>query len=104
MYFSILLDTVLVYIFIFFLLFPDAAIFIFLHGGYWQMQSLGRESYEFIAGPLHKNNIKSIFIGYELCPDVTLSAIIQQVQTATNQCVEYARRKKSRCVCLVFFY
>jgi len=74
----------------------DAPIFVFIHGGYWQMKEIERQTYEFIAKNLHQNNIKSIFIGYELCPDVTILEIIQEIETAAKKCVEYAKQKGSK--------
>ncbi|RZC38009.1 kynurenine formamidase [Asbolus verrucosus] len=74
----------------------DAPIFIFVHGGYWQVKEITRESYHFIAKNLHKNDIKSIFVGYDLCPDVTIPEIACQIEKAAQKCIEYAKEKKSK--------
>ncbi|KAJ8942779.1 hypothetical protein NQ318_002939 [Aromia moschata] len=46
----------------------DAPFFIHIHGGYWQEQSITHVTNAFIAKSLYKSSIKSILIGYELCP------------------------------------
>ncbi|KAJ3640707.1 hypothetical protein Zmor_027251 [Zophobas morio] len=79
----------------------DAPIFVFVHGGYWQEESLKRDTYHFLATPLYKNGIKSIFVGYELCPKVSLPEIVKEIEVATKKCVEYAKENKSKGVHLV---
>lgn len=71
-------------------MFLDAPIFIFIHGGYWQEPSIRKEVYWFIAKNLYKNNIKSIFIEYELCPKVTMPTIVENIQLALKECLKYA--------------
>ncbi|XP_044262418.1 kynurenine formamidase-like [Tribolium madens] len=74
----------------------DAPILVFVHGGYWQKEYLNRATYHFLAPILHKNGIKSMFIGYELCPKVTLSQIINEVVVATKKCLNYAKENGSK--------
>ncbi|XP_063906315.1 kynurenine formamidase-like [Zophobas morio] len=75
---------------------PGAPILIFLHGGYWQTAEITRSSYHFIAEPLHPHNIKTLFVGYDLCPHVTLPDIVRQIQVAAKKCLEYAKQTKSK--------
>jgi arylformamidase len=74
----------------------DAPLFVFVHGGYWQEQTLTRDTYHFIATNLHKRGAKSMFIGYELCPSVPLTKIIEEAEVATKKCIDYARKHKSK--------
>jgi arylformamidase len=74
----------------------DAPILMFFHGGYWQTKELSRASYHFIAKTLHQHNIKTIFVGYDLCPDVTIPQIVHQVGQSARKCLEYAKEKRSR--------
>ncbi|KAJ8969542.1 hypothetical protein NQ314_001694 [Rhamnusium bicolor] len=74
----------------------DAPVFIHIHGGYWQEESITHNINSFIAKYLHKYNIKSIYIGYELCPKVTLQQIFNNIEKAVTKCLEYARKHKSR--------
>lgn len=69
---------------------------IFIHGGYWQTKELSRFSYHFIAKNLHQQNIKTAFIGYDLCPEVTIFQIFQQIQNGIKKCLQYAKAAKSK--------
>ncbi|XP_967565.1 kynurenine formamidase [Tribolium castaneum] len=74
----------------------EAPIVGFVHGGYWQKEYLNRSTYHFLAPILHKNGIKSMFVGYELCPKVTLDQIITEITLATKQCLKYAHENGSK--------
>ncbi|VEN45343.1 unnamed protein product [Callosobruchus maculatus] len=78
----------------------SAPIFIFIHGGYWQEALVTHDTYVFIAKNLHKLNVKTIFIGYELCPNVTVEQIQKNVEHALRICLEYAKNMKSRSIYL----
>ncbi|GLV41263.1 Kynurenine formamidase [Carabus blaptoides fortunei] len=74
---------------------PDSApIFIFVHGGYWQ--ELSKDNSSYAAQSFYKYNIKTIVIGYTLCPEVTLNDIVKEIEQATKHCVEYAKKYGSR--------
>jgi arylformamidase len=67
-----------------------APLFAFIHGGYWQRN--GKETFACTAaGPL-ANGMDVAFLGYTLCPDVTLSAIVAEVAEA----VRWLRREGPR--------
>lgn len=72
----------------------DAPILVFVHGGYWQ--ELSREVSRYPAEPLHKSRVKTIVVGYDLCPAATLAEIINQVQNAARFVFEYAEKMGSR--------
>jgi len=53
---------------------------VFFHGGYWQR---GEKSlYEFIAQPYSEAGVSVVFIGYDLCPAVTVTQISEQAREA----------------------
>ncbi len=63
------------------------ALAVFVHGGYWQ--SLDPSSFSHVAQGLNACGVAVAVIGYDLCPDVTMATIIQQVRSA---CVALYRR------------
>ncbi|GLV41261.1 Kynurenine formamidase [Carabus blaptoides fortunei] len=76
---------------------PDSApIFIFYHGGYWQQ--LCKEDSSFAAQSFYKHNIKTIVIGYSLCPEVTMYEMVKEIEQATSKCIEYAKKSGSRSI------
>nr|CAI5847485.1 unnamed protein product [Callosobruchus analis] len=76
----------------------SAPIFIFIHGGYWQEAQVTHDTYVYVAKNLHKLNVKTIFIGYELCPNVTVEQIQKNVEHALGVCLEYGKNMKSRSI------
>lgn len=67
-----------------------APLFAFIHGGYWQRNA--KETFACTAaGPL-ANGMDVAFLGYTLCPEVTLSAIVAEVAEA----VRWLRREGPR--------
>nr|XP_026484607.1 kynurenine formamidase isoform X1 [Vanessa tameamea] len=72
----------------------DSPILVFVHGGYWQ--ELSREVSRYPAQPLHRFRIKTIVVGYDLCPAATLPEIIDQILNAARFVFEYAEKMGSR--------
>ncbi|XP_041974214.1 kynurenine formamidase isoform X2 [Aricia agestis] len=72
----------------------DSPILVFVHGGYWQ--ELSREVSRYPAEPLHRFRIKTIVVGYDLCPSATLPEIVNQIQNAAHFIFEYAEKMGSR--------
>ena len=67
-----------------------APLFAFIHGGYWQRNA--KETFACTAaGPL-ANGMDVAFLGYTLCPDVTLSEIVDEIA----QAVRWLRREGPR--------
>lgn len=59
-----------------------APLFAFIHGGYWQRNA--KETFACTAaGPL-ANGMDAAFIGYTLCPEATLSEIIDEIAAAVR--------------------
>lgn len=57
-----------------------APLHVFLHGGYWQ--SMERSDFSFIARGLNARGIAVAVVGYSLCPEVTLAAIVDETRDA----------------------
>lgn len=53
---------------------------LFIHGGYWR--SLDRSMFSHVAGGLGAHGIAVAVAGYDLCPDVALGAILDQMRAA----------------------
>lgn len=67
-----------------------APLFAFIHGGYWQRNA--KETFACTAaGPL-ANGMDVAFLGYTLCPEATLSEIVDEIASA----VRWLRREGPR--------
>jgi arylformamidase len=66
------------------LFFPDATghtpLALFVHGGYWR--SLEASSFSHVSAGLNARGIAVAVAGYDLCPNVTIGQIINQIRTA----------------------
>ncbi|XP_052753879.1 kynurenine formamidase isoform X2 [Galleria mellonella] len=72
----------------------DSPILVYVHGGYWQEMS--REISRYPALPLYRSKIKTIVVGYDLCPTATLAEIVNQILSAAKFVFEYAEKMDSR--------
>ena len=59
---------------------PNAPLYVFVHGGYWQGGD--KAFYSFIAEPFVKSGIDVAIIGYQLCPESSMTGIVNQIRTA----------------------
>lgn len=73
---------------------PEAPLFVFIHGGYWQ--ELDKWNSAYVVGPLVQHGMRVIVIDYELCPRVSLGQLVQQVQKSFRWISEYVKRNKVR--------
>jgi arylformamidase len=66
------------------LFFPDATghtpLALFVHGGYWR--SLEHSTFSHVAAGLNARGIAVAVAGYDLCPQVTIAQIVEQIRTA----------------------
>jgi len=69
----------------------DAPLVIFIHGGFWRMRS-PREYSHMAAGP-NAHGVTVAVVGYDLCPQVTLAAIIGEIRAA---CLYLWREQRKR--------
>jgi arylformamidase len=66
-----------------------APLALFIHGGYWR--SRDPSSYSHLAAQLNTRGIAVAIAGYDLCPQVTIAAIIDQMRAA---CLFLWRKRK----------
>lgn len=66
------------------LFFPDESgttpLAMFVHGGYWR--SLDPSQFSHVARGLNARGVAVAVVGYDLCPQVTVAAIIEQIRDA----------------------
>jgi arylformamidase len=62
---------------------------VFIHGGYWQ--ALDGSSSSHLAGGLNAHGIDVAVPSYDLCPDVSVADIIEQMRTATRELAKLGR-------------
>jgi arylformamidase len=73
-------------------LFPgsdDGPIVVFIHGGYWQ--ALDGSSFSHCARGLNAHGIAVAVPSYDLCPNVTVDTIIQQMRAAARELARLGR-------------
>merc|ERR1712055_615408 len=66
----------------------DSPIFVFVHGGYWSAGDNNAHSY--IANQFYKNKIVTVMPEYDLCPNVKITEISQQIKEAVEFVVKFA--------------
>jgi arylformamidase len=67
----------------------EAPIVVFIHGGYWQ--ALDNSFFSHLARGLNAHGVSVAIPGYDLCPDVTVDDIIQQMRAATRELARLGR-------------
>lgn len=67
-----------------------APLLVFIHGGYWR--ALSKDLHSFIAEPYVTQGVAVAMIGYGLCPDVTMDALIGHAQAGLDWVVDHAAR------------
>jgi arylformamidase len=63
---------------------------LFIHGGYWQ--GLDPSFFSHMARGLNARGIRVAIAGYDLCPDVTVGAITEQIIRATERLFRLTNR------------
>jgi arylformamidase len=59
---------------------PARATFVFIHGGYWR--ALDKSDVSFVAAPFVAQGIAVAVVNYDLCPDVSIAAIVDECRRA----------------------
>jgi arylformamidase len=57
---------------------------VFLHGGYWQYRTSGKDGVSFLAPPLLEQGCAFAAIQYALCPEVDMDGMVDQVRDALD--------------------
>jgi len=68
-----------------------APLALFIHGGYWRSRDPSSSSH--LAAELNARGVDVAIAGYDLCPQVTIAAIIEQMRAA---CLFLWRKRKQR--------
>ncbi|XP_023247131.1 kynurenine formamidase [Copidosoma floridanum] len=76
----------------------DAPIFIFIHGGYWM--EFSKDLSGFSVPNFVAHGIKVVVAGYDLCPNVRLTDIVQQIKLLVEKIIILAQSLKSKCIWL----
>jgi arylformamidase len=69
----------------------EAPLALFIHGGYWRTNHWS--SYSHMAAHLNTRGVDVAVAGYDLCPQVTIAAIIDQLRAA---CLFVWRKRRQR--------
>lgn len=77
------------------MIFTDAPICVYVHGGYWLRRDL-HYKHGYVALPLHPAGSKYIAVEYDVCPNFTVEEINQQICKAAKFIHNYAERFGSR--------
>jgi arylformamidase len=67
----------------------EGPIVVFIHGGYWQ--AFDASSFSHLAAGLNVHGISVAIPSYDLCPNVAVADIIQQMQTAARELARLGR-------------
>ena len=65
------------------------AIVVFIHGGYWQ--ALDGSFFSHLAGGLNAHGIDVAVPSYDLCPNVSVGDIVEQMRTASRELAKLGR-------------
>lgn len=74
-------------------------IVVYIHGGYWQELTKNQSAY--CVSPLIENGYRVIILDYDLCPNVKLEEIVQQIQKAMKFVFDYAGSSDAQSVTIV---
>jgi arylformamidase len=67
----------------------DGPIVVFIHGGYWQ--ALDGSFFSHLAGGLNSHGVGVAIPSYDLCPDVTIGRIIEQMRMASRELARFGQ-------------
>ncbi len=65
-----------------------APLHVFIHGGYWQ--ALDKQSFSYLAEPIHQNGECAAILNYGLCPEFSIIQIMQQIRQAITWLMAHA--------------
>jgi len=60
----------------------DAPVQLYIHGGFWRAQS--KEDHSYVARTFVSAGVTTVVMGYDLCPQVTLTDIVRQTRAAIS--------------------
>lgn len=77
----------------------DAPIIVFVHGGFWQ--GMNKHTSSYAIKPYVEHKAKVFVIDHDLCPDVTLEAVVKQFEKAVENIFNYAADHGTKSVSFV---
>lgn len=77
----------------------DAPIIVYVHGGFWQ--GMNKHTSAYTLKHFVENQAKVFVIDHDLCPDVSLSEIVNQFQNAAEKIFNYAAEHQSKSVSFI---
>ncbi|XP_063699075.1 kynurenine formamidase [Culicoides brevitarsis] len=69
----------------------DAPLFVYIHGGYWQM--LTKDSSAYCVEPLVRAGFRVLIVNYSLCPKIPLTGLIQQIRNCMKFIGNYGKER-----------
>lgn len=57
---------------------------------------LNRDISSYVVQPLYKHGFKVAILGYDLCPEVTLPALVKEITNGFLKCINYAKNNGIR--------
>ncbi|XP_037910101.1 kynurenine formamidase-like [Hermetia illucens] len=72
---------------------------VYIHGGYWQ--DFSKDISAFWLAPYLENGCRVILVGYDLCPAVTLSELVNEIKDGLKYCLEYAAETNAKAVSII---
>ncbi|MEM7405297.1 MAG: alpha/beta hydrolase [Pseudomonadota bacterium] len=61
---------------------PGAPVLVFIHGGYWRATNITKSTYSHLAHPFVAAGATVVLPEYDLCPDVRIGDIVDQMRKA----------------------
>lgn len=74
----------------------DAPIYIYIHGGYWQIVDICKEVSAHGVAPLVAAGIKVIVMNYEKCPNVSLERLVEEMERAIEFILDFGLKQGTR--------
>ncbi|XP_037910103.1 kynurenine formamidase-like isoform X2 [Hermetia illucens] len=76
-----------------------APVIVYIHGGYWQ--EFSKDLSAFWVTPYLENGYRVILMGYDLCPAVTLSELVDEIKGGLKYCLQYAAETNAKAVSII---
>ena len=71
---------------------PNAPVLVFIHGGYWRAPNLTKSTYSHLAKPFVRAGATVVLPEYDLCPQVRIRDIVQQIRNALVWVYKHIKR------------
>ncbi|KAI0212354.1 Kynurenine formamidase [Lamellibrachia satsuma] len=78
----------------------DVPLFVYIHGGFWQVQQLRCEVTSFMAPALVGAGNAVVAVGYDLAPQAKMEQILSQLKSCVKAILYLAKKRDSRAVYL----